>query len=217
MSIRNAAKEASAQQASATERATAPAVSHDAACAPGIAAADAAASETAAALAPDDALTRRLQEIRSNPRAWHREIISLAFDMQKAADRITAPLRRRHDLTQQQLLVLVRLENEPDQRPSHISDDLGILRANFTSLCHKLEKRGLVRRTPCKSDRRAYELHLTAAGHALLDELDAEVDAASKRVLDEMSDEAAIGLIEGCRALRAVYDRMSEVVPCSES
>ena len=212
MRIRNAAAETSAQQASATERAAAPAASPDAACTPG-----AAASETAAAFAPDDALARRLQEIRSNPRAWHREIISLAFDMQKAADRITAPLRRRHDLTQQQLLVLVRLENEPDQRPSHISDDLGILRANFTSLCHKLEKRGLVRRTPCKSDRRAYELHLTAAGHALLDELDAEVDAASKRVLDEMSDEAAIGLIEGCRALRAVYDRMSEVVPCSDS
>lgn len=150
-------------------------------------------------------------------RMWRRELMSITFDMQRTADRITEPLRHRHDLTQQQLLVLTTLENKPDQRPSHISDKLGILRANFTSICHKLEQRGLVCRKPCEDDRRAYELHLTDAGHALLDELDGEIDTAFKRAIDEMPQETVTGLVEGCKALRAVHRKMHEHAAAAEA
>lgn len=155
-------------------------------------------------------------EVRDSLRMWRRELMSITFDMQRTADRITEPLRHRHDLTQQQLLVLTTLENKPDQRPSHISDKLGILRANFTSICHKLEQRGLVCRKPCEDDRRAYELHLTDAGHALLDELDGEIDTAFKRAIDEMPQETVTGLVEGCKALRAVHRKMHEHAAAAE-
>ena len=156
-------------------------------------------------------------EVHDSLRMWRRELISITFDMQRTADRITEPLRHRHDLTQQQLLVLTTLENKPDQRPSHISDKLGILRANFTSICHKLEQRGLVCRKPCEDDRRAYELHLTDAGHALLDELDGEIDTAFKRAIDEMPQETVTGLVEGCKALRAVHRKMHEHAAAAEA
>lgn len=156
-------------------------------------------------------------EVHDSLRMWRRELMSITFDMQRTADRITEPLRHRHDLTQQQLLVLTALENKPDQRPSHISDKLGILRANFTSICHKLEQRGLVCRKPCEDDRRAYELHLTDAGHALLDELDGEIDTAFKRAIDEMPQETVAGLVEGCKALRAVHRKMHEHAAAAEA
>lgn len=156
-------------------------------------------------------------EVHDSLRMWRRELMSITFDMQRTADRITEPLRHRHDLTQQQLLVLTTLENKPDQRPSHISDKLGILRANFTSICHKLEQRGLVCRKPCEDDRRAYELHLTDAGHALLDELDGEIDTAFKRAIDEMPQETVAGLVEGCKALRAVHRKMHEHAAAAEA
>lgn len=156
-------------------------------------------------------------EVHDSLRMWRRELMSITFDMQRTADRITEPLRHRHDLTQQQLLVLTTLENKPDQRPSHISDKLGILRANFTSICHKLEQRGLVCRKPCEDDRRAYELHLTDAGHALLDELDGEIDTAFKRAIDEMPQETVTGLVEGCKALRAVHRKMYEHAAAAEA
>lgn len=156
-------------------------------------------------------------EVHGSLRMWRRELMSITFDMQRTADRITEPLRHRHDLTQQQLLVLTTLENKPDQRPSHISDKLGILRANFTSICHKLEQRGLVCRKPCEDDRRAYELHLTDAGHALLDELDGEIDTAFKRAIDEMPQETVTGLVEGCKALRAVHRKMHEHAAAAEA
>lgn len=156
-------------------------------------------------------------EVHDSLRMWRRELMSITFDMQRTADRITEPLRHRHDLTQQQLLVLTTLENKPDQRPSHISDKLGILRANFTSICHKLEQRGLVCRKPCEDDRRAYELHLTDAGHALLDELDGEIDTAFKRAIDEMPQETVTGLVEGCKALRAVHRKMHEHAAAAEA
>lgn len=156
-------------------------------------------------------------EVHDSLRMWRRELMSITFDMQRTADRITEPLRHRHDLTQQQLLVLTTLENKPDQRPSHISDKLGILRANFTLICHKLEQRGLVCRKPCEDDRRAYELHLTDAGHALLDELDGEIDTALKRAIDEMPQETVTGLVEGCKALRAVHRKMHEHAAAAEA
>ncbi len=75
---------------------------------------------------------------------------------------------REVDLRPAQFGVLMVIERNPGMRQSDVSGGLGIQKANFVPLISELETRGLVVREPGATDRRAYALHLTPQGLALL-------------------------------------------------
>jgi DNA-binding MarR family transcriptional regulator len=75
---------------------------------------------------------------------------------------------REVDLRPAQFGVLVVIGDNPGMRQSDVSGGLGIQKANFVPLISELEARGLVVREPGANDRRAYALHLTTQGEALL-------------------------------------------------
>jgi DNA-binding MarR family transcriptional regulator len=75
---------------------------------------------------------------------------------------------REVDLRPAQFGVLVVIGDNPGMRQSDVSGGLGIQKANFVPLISELEARGLVVREPGTNDRRAYALHLTTQGEALL-------------------------------------------------
>jgi DNA-binding MarR family transcriptional regulator len=75
---------------------------------------------------------------------------------------------REVDLRPAQFGVLVVIDDHPGMRQSDVCAGLGIQKANFVPLISELEARGLVVREPGANDRRAYALHLTAQGAALL-------------------------------------------------
>src|SRR5881396_3575906 len=62
--------------------------------------------------------------------------------------------------------VLVLIADNPGRKQIEIAEVLGIKRANFVTLVHGLERRGLIERRPANDDRRANALHLSAAGTA---------------------------------------------------
>lgn len=64
--------------------------------------------------------------------------------------------------------VLVLIGDNPGRKQTEIAEVLGIKRANFVTLVHGLENRGLVERVPSAADKRANALHLTQEGRAFL-------------------------------------------------
>lgn len=66
--------------------------------------------------------------------------------------------------------VLMLIADNPGRKQTEIAAVLGIKRANFVTLVHGLEGRGLVRRVPSADDKRANALHMTAQGAAFLRE-----------------------------------------------
>jgi len=64
--------------------------------------------------------------------------------------------------------VLVLIDDNPGRKQTEIAEVLGIKRANFVTLVHGLEQRGLVERIPSLEDKRANALHLTEAGQDFL-------------------------------------------------
>lgn len=64
--------------------------------------------------------------------------------------------------------VLVLIADNPGRKQTEIAEVLGIKRANFVTLVHGLEERGLVERMPSIADKRANALHLTGNGEAFL-------------------------------------------------
>lgn len=64
--------------------------------------------------------------------------------------------------------VLVLISDNPGRKQTEIAEVLGIKRANFVTLVHGLEERGLVERVPSLQDKRANALHLTEQGRVFL-------------------------------------------------
>src|SRR4051794_41255119 len=67
--------------------------------------------------------------------------------------------------------MLSHLAAAEGQSQQALSDALGIHRSAMVALIDDLEQRGLAKRSRDPVDRRAYTLHLTPAGHALLAQL----------------------------------------------
>ncbi len=76
----------------------------------------------------------------------------------------------RLDLRPAEYSVLVLVADNPGRKQAEIARVLGIKRANFVTLAHGLEDRGLIERRPAAGDGRANALYLTAGGTAFLDE-----------------------------------------------
>jgi len=75
---------------------------------------------------------------------------------------------------------------------------LGVARTNFVPLFDALERRGLAERRDIEGDRRARGLFLTAAGAALLDQVDPVLAAQQARLNQRLGEDgrhALLGLL----------------------
>lgn len=92
------------------------------------------------------------------------------------------------DIRPAQYSALTVIERNPGLSQTRLAESLGIKKTNLVALIDGLEARGLARRTSAKGDRRQRALHLTPKGAAFvrrLHRIDAEVDRAISRVLDD--------------------------------
>ena len=99
--------------------------------------------------------------------------------------------------------VLVLIADNPGRKQTEIAEVLGIKRANFVTLVHGLEERGLVERHPSPQDKRANALHLTASGQTFL--------AHARGVHNAMEDElvARLGGTQARDRLLTLLDRLT--------
>ena len=99
--------------------------------------------------------------------------------------------------------VLVLVADNPGRKQTEIAEVLGIKRANFVTLVHGLEQRGLVERHPSPQDKRANALHLTTSGQSFL--------AHARGVHNAMEDDlvAQLGGDAARDRLLALLDRLS--------
>ena len=65
--------------------------------------------------------------------------------------------------------------------------NLGVQRANLVPLLNELAERDLIERRPAPNDKRAYALHVTAAGECILEEALACIHDHEERLLHRLS------------------------------
>lgn len=110
-----------------------------------------------------------------------------------------------HGITTQQYNVLRILRGaEPQGLPTlTIGERMIEQTPGVTRLIDRLERKGLVGRTPCPKDRRRVFCRITSKGLDLLDELDDPVnrcDARALSILPQAELEALISLLDRVRA-----------------
>lgn len=82
--------------------------------------------------------------------------------------------------------VLVLVADNPGRRQTEIAEALGIKRANFVTLLHGLEARGLVKRRASAGDRRANALFLSAKGTRFLAAAQERHDELERQVVERL-------------------------------
>lgn len=139
---------------------------------------------------------------------FRRELFIVAYDLQKLLRDAVAPICLRYGLTLQQMHVLVELAGVPGQTLSQLSARSGILRTNFSGVCRKLEEQGLVERRRSEYDRRAFVLHVTDEGSAVLARIDADVRQRYSEVFDGEPQETFDTILAGFKALSSFAEKL---------
>ena len=109
------------------------------------------------------------------------------------------------ELTLAQYRVLAFLSEVDGAAASVVAGRLGVSRPSVTGIVDGLVSRGLVQRTPCDTDRRRVEHHLTAEGLALL-------DAADRASAERLAGLAARGDAATATAAEDGLDAWSELL-----
>ncbi|MFB9178889.1 MarR family winged helix-turn-helix transcriptional regulator [Dactylosporangium sucinum] len=93
------------------------------------------------------------------------------------------------NLTMQQLKVLLLVSRQEGIGGQELSRLLGVTLATLSGIVDRLVGQGLVTRVEDTHDRRIRRIHLSPAGHKLLDELMDSGNRAQRRLLDRLDDE----------------------------
>ena len=92
--------------------------------------------------------------------------------------------------------LLATISENPGVNQTMLGQSLGIQRANLVPLVNELKGRGLIERRPAPNDRRAFALHLSKGGQALLDEAVRRVRIHEERILSGLSPEERRTLLD---------------------
>lgn len=94
---------------------------------------------------------------------------------------------RSHGLTAVQYTALTALQRQPGLSSAQLARRSFVSAQTMQEMIVKLERNGLVKRTPCEENRRILRLYLTEQGLAKLAESDHEVDEIETEMLTDLN------------------------------
>ncbi len=103
---------------------------------------------------------------------FHRDLLFLLHDVARLL-RVDADKRARaHGMTRAQWAILLWLRRQPGISQKELSELLEVEPITVARLVDRLEGRAMVERRPDPRDRRIWRLHLSAAAHDVLHDID---------------------------------------------
>jgi DNA-binding MarR family transcriptional regulator len=91
------------------------------------------------------------------------------------------------EISSVQYAALAVLERMPGASQSELGAELDLDRSTIADIVSRLERRGVIERSPHESDRRRYSLRLTAAGLAEVERLRPLVSEANAKLTEGLS------------------------------
>jgi DNA-binding MarR family transcriptional regulator len=114
------------------------------------------------------------------------------------------------EVTVTQHRVLVLLAARGDLTIGELAVGMGVNPSSATRYCDRLQRLGLVARTPSVDDRRVVRVGLTAAGAALVDAVTARRREEVEKVLDRMSVPDTRAVLEALHAFNRAADELED-------
>lgn len=114
----------------------------------------------------------------------------------KAFRAVTTAALRPLDLHLGQNLLLASLGEHPDQTPGELAAAVDVTTPTIVKMTNRMATAGLLEKTRDKTDNRLVRLHLTDAGHALLDPLADSMTQIEERLTHGLTAEERTTLLD---------------------
>jgi DNA-binding MarR family transcriptional regulator len=134
------------------------------------------------------------------------EFLRALWELNHALERASRSMRKRLGVTGPERLVVRLVGYQPGITPRALASAMRLDRSSITMLIQRLERRGLLSRTPNPDDARSVHLHLTAAGRRI-DEVRSGTIEAVLRDAVGASPPAEVG--STTRMLLRIADRLT--------
>ncbi len=112
---------------------------------------------------------------------------------------------RRYDLTPAQADVIMALGDEPFLSCRQLADKSLVTRGTLSGVLDRLEKRGLLDRTPSRQDRRKMLVRLTRRGRALFEDMFPDRISGIAERFDRLDEECRDNIFHALRDLRRAF------------
>jgi len=123
--------------------------------------------------------------------------MTLEQKLHRARQRLDSAYDLEPDLTSRQFVILSCLAEQDGISQTKIVEDTRIDRSTTAAMVVQLAKRGLIQRRRSRTDSRAYEVSLTAAGRAALKMAKPKIAKADRDALSALNKDQRVGCAAG--------------------
>lgn len=131
----------------------------------------------------------------------------------KIGDSLNATLNEisnRFGITSMQLRILMCLYNEGNSTIGHLADCMNMAGANISTMCKKLEQKGLVSRNRDSQDERVVRITLTDQGIETVSEIDEIFNNKILLAISQESEESIKSIVDGLEKLTSLISKMDK-------
>ncbi|MDC7249817.1 MAG: MarR family winged helix-turn-helix transcriptional regulator [Sphaerochaetaceae bacterium] len=104
---------------------------------------------------------------------------------------------------------IIELYYHPGKPMKHYIDSVDMESGSFTYLADKLEKKGIIKRTPSKNDKRVNVLELTDKGKMVAKKLNNNFTLHISHLIKDLDDEDLKEMEEAIKSLEKVYEKLN--------
>ena len=136
---------------------------------------------------------------------------SLIFVHTKISDAVNTFLNQqgaKYDLTAVQLRILMHLYKTGATTIGNLAENIGMAGANISTMCKRLEKKGVMSRKRDVNDERIVRISLTDKGNSIVKEIDHSLNERFSKVIEKESEETFIVIIKGLKMLNELLEKI---------
>jgi DNA-binding MarR family transcriptional regulator len=126
---------------------------------------------------------------------------AMVMRLGRALIEMERPILAAHEISMWAYIVLTALRDEPMRTQAALAKAIGADKTRIIGVLDDLQERGLIEREPDPADRRVRLLALTAAGRRLHAAVQAEIRAAEKVLLSQVTAADRTAFLRTLRAL----------------
>jgi DNA-binding MarR family transcriptional regulator len=132
------------------------------------------------------------------------DLAAMVVPLARALVAAEQPVLREHQLSMWAYVVLYNLDSNPVRSQAALAQAIGADKTRIIGVLDDLQERGLIRRQPDPTDRRAHVLSLTPKGRRLRDAAQADIRRGEERLLARLPASDRRGFLRALRLLSAL-------------
>ena len=139
-----------------------------------------------------------------------KELWDLLRTIQDSKDIVICPIAKTHNMTPLQLRLLMEINAAEEISLSRLAKVLEMNNGNVSTLCKKMEQRGLLTRERRLDDERYIALKISPDGKKILQQMDADMQDKYCLFLDCVSEEQLEKITTGLKELQLLLRKMND-------